>query len=443
MAYYRCKFLPRLMLMQRMVTLSENQQRVAECFQPLENVINDQWMPVLSGGSKLVPAMRELFGLPVSMQGMGLVNLVECASENHADAQKINAVAVDWVHDHRCSDFNNAGNPIEYAKLLESLNKVKCEVHLARVKRHKDRAAELISNLVPVEVKERLSVHVGAVVGHQWKVCIPMTAFPWTMLNSIEYLDSIALYYGLKIGGLADTCVCGVENSVYHAKICKQGGAVVHRHDSLKGSIASSMKQGAFHSVEMECVIPSFPLGVFPVEKQTTMNVLARSDVQGVDKYGTMHVLDIAVIELSAVKYRGKPTQEALCIAEHLKIVKYKERIERTMGGSKLVPVVLSSDGHLGTQAKNLLCTIASSLVSNTSSSKSNNYATQLHQIVSRLSFDLARGNSRLLHAYRAPKPLSAAAQLKTTNFDLSLAGLFEAENELSSASSRDTINNS
>ena len=50
-------------------------------FQPLEDAINHQFIPVLTGQASTAPGVKKLLALPTLFGGLNIVNLVEIAEK--------------------------------------------------------------------------------------------------------------------------------------------------------------------------------------------------------------------------------------------------------------------------------------------------------------------------------------------------------------------------
>ena len=53
-------------------------------------------------------------------------------------------------------------------------------------------------------------------------------------MNRDEFPDELCLRYGWHAKRMAQTCDCGAANDIDHALICKLGGFVIMRHNSVR-----------------------------------------------------------------------------------------------------------------------------------------------------------------------------------------------------------------
>ena len=66
-----------------------------------------------------------------------------------------------------------------------------------------------------------------------WLTSLPLKEYGFSM-NKQEFHDAIALRYNFKISDMSGICGCNQKNSVNHSLICKKGGYVALRHNSLR-----------------------------------------------------------------------------------------------------------------------------------------------------------------------------------------------------------------
>ena len=63
------------------------------------------------------------------------------------------------------------------------------------------------------------------------------------VVNKLEFRDAICLRYGWKIVQMPAHCACGARNSIDHVLICKRGGYVSMRHNSLRNLEAKILSE--------------------------------------------------------------------------------------------------------------------------------------------------------------------------------------------------------
>jgi len=68
-----------------------------------------------------------------------------------------------------------------------------------------------------------------------WLSALPIKAIGYA-LNKQEFTDAICMRYGWKVKGTPTHCACGETNPMDHSLICKLGGYISMRHNSLRDS---------------------------------------------------------------------------------------------------------------------------------------------------------------------------------------------------------------
>jgi hypothetical protein len=78
----------------------------SDLLQPLEMAIQSQFIPALTGQPPPGRLVREMLALPARLGGMGLVNPVTTAEEQHITSQKVCAPLVERIlqQDHQLAD---------------------------------------------------------------------------------------------------------------------------------------------------------------------------------------------------------------------------------------------------------------------------------------------------------------------------------------------------
>ena len=84
-----------------------------------------------------------------------------------------------------------------------------------------------------------------------WLSSLPLKSFGFC-LNKQEFNDALALRYNFGIKDAARKCVCGSDNSINHSLICKRGGYVSLRHNSLRDALAELLETAGCKDVTTE-----------------------------------------------------------------------------------------------------------------------------------------------------------------------------------------------
>ena len=222
-------------------------------------------------------------------------------------------------------------------------------------------------------------------------------------LSHREWLDMMALHYGLPITDLSPVCVCGTANSVEHALICRKGHHQVGMHDDVRDFLGSMIKS-AGKVVALEPQFPPIPPGV-PVPSGTNLKVGARSDIQiwGLDPQGQSIYVDVRVSFPHCKSHERRTPSQIHKFNEKQKQKAYGARA--SFNNSRLVVFSCLSTGHLSEMSQSFLKGIAHQLSRKAYAPGDVGYVSSYNAYItsmrSRLAFILARGASMCLRADR------------------------------------------
>ena len=173
-----------------------------------------------------------------------------------------------------------------------------------------------------------------------WLVTLPLEECGFA-LNKQEFRDAVSLRYGHQIRGVAKTCACGAENSLNHCLICKKGGYVSMRHNSLRDTIASTLSD-----VTKDVIVEPelLPVGDIQLPSSSNVSENARSDISARNFWFPMgrSFFDIRVL------HPGSPSNSRLEVTqmytqhENEKKRQYNERIIQIEKGT-FTPLVFST----------------------------------------------------------------------------------------------------
>ena len=202
--------------------------------------------------------------------------------------------------------------------------------------------------------------------------------------------------------GLPDKCDgCGAKFDLEHSLHCKTGGLIHGRHDDLSREL---MSLAAFavgeRNVRAEPLInPGSSAALKSNGNDSTVDQPdeLRGDVliRGVFQSNTDCVVDVRISNTDAPSYRNRKPEKVLESQEKEKKAKYAEpcfRQRRTF-----TPFVVSTDGLLGREAKNLLKRISLLLVEKWQKP----YSVVAGIVRSRISIAIIRATNRCIRGSR------------------------------------------
>ena len=91
------------------------------------------------------------------------------------------------------------------------------------------------------------------------------------MLLKQEFCDVLYNRYGFQMRRLPVSCVCGAHFSVEHAMTCHHGGNFIRRHNYIRDTLASILKEVAY-DVHVEPALTPLTGEVFQKRSTTREN---------------------------------------------------------------------------------------------------------------------------------------------------------------------------
>ena len=242
------------------------------------------------------------------------------------------------------------------------------ELRPRRDEAYKDILASFLSSLPDEDGKGSLARLIGrAGKTGQWLSCMPSTV-SGTELGRDEFRDAIRLHYGRTPANLPEKCDgCGTKFTLEHALSCKVGGLVIQRHDEINQELGNLSRMALKPSaVRAEPLISTGSLCKSSKTKQDkndnsldSTDTRERGDllVRSLWKNGSDCIIDVRVTDLEAASYVTRDPAKVLASHEQQKKKKYLD--ECLQQRRSFCPFVISTDGLLGFEAKNLLKQLA------------------------------------------------------------------------------------
>ena len=202
----------------------------SELLEPLETVIQSQFIPALTGHTHPGDLVRELLALPAHLGGMGLINPAIISAEQHATSKLISAPLVDQVlrQDHQLIQCHAAQQDI------------KARAHSDKRARQAEEARNLQTQLpVPLQRCMDLSQEKGA---STWVTALPIDNHGFALHKS-AFRDALSLHYDWAFENSPCHCSCGHSFSVEHALSCPTGGFPSIRNNEVRDITASLLSE--------------------------------------------------------------------------------------------------------------------------------------------------------------------------------------------------------
>ena len=264
---------------------------------------------------------------------------------------------------------------------------------------------ELIVNGLPPSTQRQIELlsEKGASI---WLSTLPLKACGFT-LNKQEFFDALSLRYNLTLStaNRSTICVCGKPNNINHTLICKIGGYVTLRHNSIRDTVAELLSS-VCKDVETEPQLLSVSI-TLQIPSGTNrqdgarLNVSARSFWSPLDRA----FIDVRVLHPQAQSNNDKRISQMYLTHENSKKREYNQRII-DVEKATFTPFVLSTTGGIAKEASCFLKHLAEKI----SNQKGQKYCDVMAFIRRRLRFDLLRTCVISIRGYTGKKTPSSSA---------------------------------
>lgn len=192
--------------------LARTTPNIAHLFQPLETTIHSKLLPVLLGQGPPNDYLRDLFSLPARFGGMGIINPVITAVDQHSKSIGVSQPLIDLVL-RQDSDL--------LTDTFCTQLKIKVDLKKATDTKLKEKAVQVCDCLSDdMKCAVLNSSEKGA---SSWLTVVPLQSHNFALYKS-AFRDAITLRYGWSPTRLPLKCVCGNDFTVEHALSCSHGG---------------------------------------------------------------------------------------------------------------------------------------------------------------------------------------------------------------------------
>jgi hypothetical protein len=366
---------------------------ISELLKPLDVAVDD-FLKVLFQGRDFSLLERKMFSLPAKLGGLG-IDVPSSMSQTQYDNSRLVTQQL-----------------VEQLKSQSSTSQVDSQVlQAARRKIVSDKAGrnKLLVESIKTELPaDRLKVfefscEEGA---SSWLTALPISRHGF-MLSKQEFCDALYIRYGFQMRRLPASCVCGAHFSVEHAMTCRVGGYVIRRHNDIRDTLASILKEVAY-DVHVEPALTPLT-GEVLQKRSTTRENEARCDVAARDVWtrGVNTFLDVRVFNPLAPSYRSLAPAQIYKKLENEKKGKYAERVVQVEKGT-FTPIVFSSLGGCGVEASRLIKRMAEMLADKQSVDKAG--ATNL--IKTKLAFSVLKSAVLCIRGTRSSKCRRAEVEI-------------------------------
>ena len=367
-------------------------------FQPLEDCIRHKLIPSIVGRN-VSDIERSIMSLPVRYGGLGIANPVKSCEREYQASKTITEDLSDLIYrqDQDLTLFDVAKQNAEIKE--QKKNK---ELFL------KGQLEEIVLHISDSNVKRALELNNEKGTG-SWLTTLPLKELGFC-LNKQEFRDALCLRYGWDVPNMPHFCGCGQRNSIDHTLICKKGGYVSMRHNTLR-DLNANLQREACRDVVIEPQL--LPLNQEEVEG--AQGDRAAPDISSRGLWSTFErtFYDVRVFHPNASSYRSTDTSQLYRNHELEKMRKYNSRVITVERGS-FIPLIYTTFGGWGPQATRYHKRLAEKIATK----RNEKYSHVLSHMRTKIRFSLLRSVLVAVRGERGKKQ-APAKPLSTTSFNL------------------------
>ena len=360
---------------------------ISHCFEPLEKVIKDEFIPTLVG-RPISDHEREIFELPVRYGGLGISNPVRTADSEFKNSIYVTEKLTGQIYE---QDITSRPD-------LRDISARKKHVDERKEWEHRHRYKELRNSPKTSQYMQRLLDLACEKGAGAWLTALPIQALGYSF-NKEDVVGSIKLRYGFKISKMPIYCGCGKKNSIDHAITCPKGGYVIFRHNKVRDTFAKILKEVCTDVKTEPCLIP--------IEADFNSDIAgnksdgARLDVSCVGIWSPLErtLMDVRIFHPCSPSYMTKSVDRLYADNENSKKRAYNARVINVEKAT-FVPLVFSTHGGMGQECRTVLKRIATKIADK----RGERYSSIINHLTTRLRFTLLRSVLLMLRGTRGAR---------------------------------------
>ena len=366
----------------RWMFLARTTPNIAEQMKKLEYYIRESLIPPIVGKEHIDDTSRKIFALPAKLGGLGINNPSDMSNIEYENSILATQQLTDAIVGQNTSLHIDED---EESKVKQTISKNKQDMFKSI---REDLVKELSENQIKIL---DLASEKGA---SSWLTSLPLEKFGF-VLNKQEFIDAMALRYNYKISNTAKTCACGQDFSVNHSLICKKGGYVALRHNTIRDTTAELLDEVCIDVVKEPMLLP---VNGATLKKGSNLCDNARLDVsaRGIWSPLARAFIDVRVFHPHAPSNSNKSIAQMYLSHERQKKNHYNSRVTEIERGT-FSPIVFSTTGGMGKEAESFYKCIAMKL----SIKRDQRYCETISFLRRRLRFDLLKTCIISLRGYR------------------------------------------
>jgi len=357
---------------------------IAPLMTPLEHILRNKFIPIITGRDAVTDEERRLLALPCHNGGLGIINPT-CIADQQFDASiDVTQPLIELILEQK----------FQYSEDVE-FEQIQRKSSLKRSRREQSKDEMLSMSLSD---NLRRSVELAAEKGSStWLTALPIEDQGFAMHKG-EFQDALCLRYGWLPHRLPGKCECGSSFSVDHALNCPKGAFPTIRHNELR-DLTGNLLAEVCPDVCIEPVLQTLGGETFN-HLSANQEDHARSDIRARGFWGSTHqcaFFDIKVFNPNAQTYRRSSLESCYKREEKKKKRAYEQRILDVEHGT-FTPLVFSTSGGMGRLARTFYARLAHLL----SIKRQTRYAATMGLIRCKISFSLMRAAIMCLRGARS-----------------------------------------
>ena len=364
----------------RVLEISEHQ------LQPLENAIQQSFLPALTGRTPPNSEVRNLLALPPRYGGLGIVNPTTVPQAQYSASITISRPLVDQIR--------NQNGDAHVARFLQLEAKKMCNGQ--RRNQQEATATSVIAQL-PSEMQRNVKIY-GEKGTSAWLTALPLERHGF-VLHKADFRDALCLRYGWPLAYSPSTCSCGANYDPDHMLICRYGGYLSLRHNEIRDLTANLLKETCVNVTTEPCLQP---ITGEALPRSGNQDDEARVDIKakGFWSQGSQEAFfDVRVFHPFAPSYLNTSIAALYKQHENKKKREYGQRIRDIERGC-FTPLVFTTTGGMGKEATAFYKRLASLL----SEVRKEPYSAVMSWVRCRISFALLRSAILCIRGSRSRK---------------------------------------
>ena len=302
--------------------LARTVPNIDHLFKPLETLLHQRFLPVLTNRPPTDEFERKLHSLPPRLGSLGITDPTTLKKE-YSYSVKVTAPIVGLITSKADSAGSN-GRQSRTSTVVTEPRLLKREVVREKAKDVQTEAQELSNQLTePLKRAMLLAQERGA---SSWLTALP-PQYQGFNLHKGAFRDALAIRYGWELSQVPSSCVCGNAFTIDHAMICRHGGYPTLRHNEIRDLTASLLSE-VCSDVQTE---PSLqPVAGERLPPSSNKKDDARLDIRARGFWCNDHpaaFFDVRVFHPNAASYRKSPIESVYRRHQSLKKQEYGPRV--------------------------------------------------------------------------------------------------------------------